>query len=178
MRLPIRSLLLVGMLCAAATPAMAKTPPDLVVLEEDQRIVLPQAGMAVTMPAGWEVRTGHGGAIIESAMQATETDASAGCDINVFRFDGATTHDVAEFLGDIYWDLETFDTGEVQLPLAGDAMLLKSPGGGHALADTRVAYIFDAGDRYAWLSCTSTAEPPEDLWLSIADTIEFLPAEE
>lgn len=179
MRVLFSSLLLAGMLCVTAIPVMATTPADLVVLEEDQRMVLPEARMAVTMPAGWEVRTGHGGAIIETAMQATEPEATDACGIQVFRFDGATTRDVAEFLGGSYWDLKRFETSEVQLPSAGGAMRLESPGGERALAGTLVAYIFDAGDRYAWLWCGSSVEaPPDDLWLSIADTIEFLPAED
>jgi hypothetical protein len=39
------------------------------------------------------------------------------------------------------------------------------------------AWVFLDGARRAALFCRST-EPPEDRWLSIAETFEFLPVEE
>ena len=39
------------------------------------------------------------------------------------------------------------------------------------------AYLFTDGSAWWRLECTSP-EPPEDRWLSIAETFEFLPAEE
>ena len=39
-------------------------------------------------------------------------------------------------------------------------------------------YLFSDGHRWLALDCTSTTSPAADHWLSIAETIEFLPAEE
>jgi len=39
------------------------------------------------------------------------------------------------------------------------------------------AWIFTDGDRHAALLCRSV-RPPDDRWLSIAESFEFLPAEE
>jgi hypothetical protein len=162
---------------ALASPATAAV--DVTRLEADVRIVLPEAGMAVTIPAGWEVRTDHGGAIFETALAASPSGAPGECGIQVFRFDGATVPDVAEFLGTVYWDFEEFVISEISLPTAEYVVRLQGPGTSSPRPGTTVAYIFDAGDRYAWLWCDSTsAAPPDDLWLSIADTIEFLSADE
>jgi hypothetical protein len=167
------------MLCVSAgSTAIAKVPQPSP-LATDERIVLPEAGMAVTMPAGWEVRTDHGGAIFETALSASPSGAPGQCAIQVFRYDGATTQEVAEFVASHYWDLRGGTMENVRLPSAGDAVKVVMLGGPSAVNGKRVAYVFDAGDYYAWLWCDSTGSPPpDDLWLSIADTIEFLPAEE
>ena len=39
-------------------------------------------------------------------------------------------------------------------------------------------YILAAGDRLISLWCDATSLPPDDRWLSIAESFEFLPAEE
>jgi hypothetical protein len=177
MRLVMKPMLAVGMAWTLASPVTAAV--DVTVLDEDTRIELPEAGMAVTMPAGWEVWADHGGAIFETALTASPSGAAGGCVIQVFRFDGATVLDVAEFLGTVYWDFEEFVISEISLPDAEYVVRLQGPGTSSPLPGTTVAYVFDAGDGYAWLWCDSTsAAPPDDLWLSIADTIELLPADE
>jgi hypothetical protein len=44
--------------------------------------------------------------------------------------------------------------------------------------DHLTQYDLNDGDRWVSIGCTTSANPPDDSWLSIAETFEFLPAQE
>lgn len=177
---------------------------------------VPEAGIAVTFPADWEVRrlTDRSSAPSDLAGPDVEVwdvvggvapDFEAGrCVVQQIRASALTTAAVAEWFqrrGPGSPDRE-MSVMTVRLP-AGDAILIEtilldveespSPGPGVALEDAvessfepdasrlvrqyQPTYVLDTGDAISMLVCFGEV-PPADHWLSIAETIDFLPAEE
>lgn len=66
-----------------------------------------------------------------------------------------------------------FDATYLTLAAGQTAVIDRSYGDGILYRD----YFFRDGSTWFWLSC-SAFEPPPDRWLSVAETFEFLPAEE
>ena len=98
------------------------------------------------------------------------------CEVQSFAYPGLTPFDIAYSLSTMSCGLGSMPS-HTSLP-AGDAAQLhcQSSGDGHTFYQSWYVLAADAG--YMWLWCRSADYRPEDRWLSIAQTLEFLPAEE
>lgn len=166
-----------------------------------QRVEMPWAGVAVTFPKDWLVivtpeelpRTRAGRMmgptipIFPVLASGIDPEQQLGqrqerCDLVTFdlvpRWQplSLTTRDVAFSLAELLLPDDGFGTEEIILP-AGEAT--------HLIQQTRPsdrevfssAFVVARDGGYVWLWCTSLDESPDDNWLSIARTIEFLPEE-
>lgn len=153
-----------------------------------QRVEVPEAGVALTVPASWEVRIlmepGPGDAL--QVLMAYEV-GSGYCVLTLQQLDDPTLLDdpsaFRAFVDTSIWLFRADRDMEVS-----DAMTEVTLGVGPALrvdmverfADGDVhnsVYAVDTPDGLALLDCGGLARPDDD-WLSIAETFEWLPGEE
>ena len=165
-----------------------------------QRVEMPWAGVAVTFPEQWHVivtpeelpRTRAGRLrgptipifpILASGIDPEYRLRQEQCDLVTFdlvpRWEPLplTTYDIAFSLAELLLPDDGFGTEEIALP-AGEATHLTQqtrPSDREAFSS---AFVVARDGGYVWLWCTSLDESPDDDWLSIARTIEFLPEEE
>jgi hypothetical protein len=163
---------------ALSTIVAAQTPPG-TPLPADQRFEFPDHGIAVSVPYSyvnqWESPSLP---IFERVMTAAPLEGAGRCAIETFGFKGVEPGRMAETLGTIA-DLPEFEVAERfggmdALPVGDYAQMSAAyaPGGGPGAS---VAYVFPTPAGYAWLWCSTTESPPQDLWRSIAESIELLP---
>ena len=163
------------------------------------RIEVPEAGLALGLPRGWEARVPMGKVthrgehrddpdrgwwvVLDSESPYRFKDVGhGGCDMWLFRTDdpdndAATLSGIWDDSG-TYWTSPAYAADhtetEVMLP-AGPATRFdfadEFPWGCEYHADYRIV----APDAVVWLMCQSTGVRPD---AAIAETIEFLPAEE
>ena len=183
-----RARLLAGLLVLAlGSGAVAQeSSPDL--LMGGQRVEVPEAGVALTVPASWEVRMpmepGPGATL--QVLGAYEV-GSGYCVLTLQQLDDPTLLDDATafraFVDTSMWLFRADPDMEVS-----DAMTEVTLGAGPALRVDMVeriadgdlhnsVYAVDTPDGLALLDCGGFARPDDD-WLSIAETFEFLPTEE
>jgi hypothetical protein len=168
----------------AVSVAAADPTPS---LSSEERFVFPEQGIAVSLPAGWQRHRDSPWLpslpIFESVLAAGPPDGTSECLVETFAFEGAEPSKIAETLGRVA-GYDEFEIREgVALP-AGDAvpdqpvvrMSAHEARGGQP--GRSVAYVLAAPRGYAWLWCSTTTASPSDDWLTIAETFEFLPAEE
>jgi hypothetical protein len=183
-----------------AGPALAQSPSPSAEAP-GQRFVVPEAGLALTLPEDWEVlvrvlETNVGGhmddpdrslwRVLQSWTPHRHPDPErGGCDVLLFRTNDQDADSIT--LDDIwsnpyiYWSDPRYEATRI----ATDVML---PAGAATRFDFgdpdkygdwhRADYRFTAPDGVVWLLCKSVGARPDDDWLSIAETFEFLPAEE
>jgi hypothetical protein len=154
----------------------------------DQRVEIPDAGLAMTVPADWTVQ--HKRDPIEPALPPEYADVSAAVGWSVLTvsmpgtegFCGLTMYeDMPMGFEDwaLYGEPEAHGTftSRVELPIGDAVRLVDDP---EAYPDDRVIpflhptmYVFESGGTLFEFGCLS-AEPSDDLWMSLAETIEPL----
>ena len=161
--------------------------------ESAARVEVPEGGFALELPADWFVQAGGFDNALEGALRhlAAEHDDDA---CYVWRWDATKGDDggwadLAEFadffVNEYRADAQQLDTTEVILPAGqavrvGDGIPVKDEdlAAFYPVTDvTRVAYLSTDGVGYYSLTCGGPY-PPDDDWLSIAESFEFLPPEE
>lgn len=147
------------------------------------RVYAPEALVGLTLPVGWSVSVDYrradpplGESMPADARWAVLNawdgqEVVNGC--RVFRYEGSGLS-LAEFAAGLL-DPRTevtmtpvcFDAGEaIRLELALDG------------PEAAQQYVFGSDDTFYVLACVSGGSPPGDVWLSIAESFEFLAAEE
>jgi hypothetical protein len=156
----------------------------------DQRIELPEQGIAVTFPAGWIIaRTTYLSGEDPSLVSLLTAEAPSGvvlddwvsCSVDdTTALMPPTVDSMAELLEFIWWNREVI---EAETGLAAvSTQLMELPAGEVGCVDLRDAsmaaemrdYTFTDGEAWFSVTCISN-DPPADRWLSIAETFEFLP---
>ena len=192
------ALLTVSLLGVGAGSVLAQ-PPTFSPETPSWRVEVPEAGLALSLPTGWDVRVPMGKVthrgehtddpdrgwwvVLDAGSPQEFPDVgTGGCEVWLFRTDDPDNHaaTLSDIWGDadMYWTTPTYAADHtetaVMLP-AGPATRFdfadEFPRGYEYHADYRIV----APDGVVWLMCQSTDVRPDD---SIAETIEFLPAEE
>jgi hypothetical protein len=176
-RFSVAALLVCALVVVTGTSAIAQQPRPSP-LAEDQRFELPDHGIAVTIPAGWRVRTGGGGLpIFERVLVAREADGPGRCIVETFKFDGARPDEIADTLRALRGYRKSQIAPTIELP-GGEAVRLYTPAvPKKGQARTSDTYVFGADGGYAWLTCSTTGAYAGRLWYTIAESIELLPVE-
>jgi hypothetical protein len=146
----------------------------------DQRVEVPEVGVAVAFPDDWvvEVRPVVQAEFISDAVLSAEAPGGGSCE--VMLQDGSTWSSIEHWAEQV---LETFQgygpaveatATALLLPVGGAIRIdLEAPGEGFSSA----TYMLTDAATFYGLMCNAS-DPPEDRWLSIAETFEFLPTEE
>jgi hypothetical protein len=156
---------------AGDTVVAQSPPPSRTAL--DQRVEAPEAGIAVTFPDDWVVEVQP---IMSDAVLSAEAPGGGSC---------------AVMLPDHTRWSDLDDAGESFLSVMRDfgaattSLALRLPVGDVIRIDTEVPeegyfssiYLLHDGTTFYGLMCDAS-DAPDDDWLSIAETFEFLPAEE
>ena len=168
---------------ALASAATAQSPLG-TPLPADQRFEFPEYGIAVSLPYSY-INKGQWASpslpIFEMVIAAAPLEGPGECVIETFDFTGVEPGKMAETLGVVagYPEFEIAERlGGLDALPAGDYVRMSAayaPGGEPGAS---VAYVFPTADGYSWLWCSTTDAPPADDWLSIAESVEFLPEEE
>jgi hypothetical protein len=160
-----------------AGDAAVAQPPVISFTALDQRVEAPEAGIAVAFPDDWavEVRPIVQAEFISDAVLSGEAPGGGSCEVVVQ--DGGTwssIDDWAEQVLETFQDFGAADSTTLRLPV-GDAIRidLEVPEEGFSGA----SYMLSDGTTFYGLLCRAS-DPPEDRWLSIAETFEFLPEED
>lgn len=182
MRRLIITFLVTCLLGTGTGAAIAQEPsPSLTALEP--RAEISGVGFAVTFPEGWLVETRGG------ELQAVSADGSALCQpnsssIDVPVDDPEAVLDKLAAIFPVFSDdgpMPVIETTEIELP-AGRAVRFIAD---YALDDGLVegydarygtTYLMTDGRVLLFFACWAP-ERPDDDWLTIAETIEFLPEE-
>jgi len=144
------------------------------------RVEAPEAGIAVTFPDDWvvEVRPIVRAEFISDAVLSAEAPGGASCEVMVQEgIPWSSIDDWAESV------LQTFGSYGPEVEVTSTALRL--PVGDGIRIDMEVpeegfsgaTYMLTDGATFYGLMCDAS-NPPEDRWLSIAETFEFLPVEE
>ena len=164
-----------------------------------QRVEMPWAGVAVTFPKDWHVivtpeelpRTRAGRLmgptipifpVLAVGIDPEYRQRQEQCDLVTFdlipRWQPLplTTYDIAFSLAELLLPEGGFGTEQISLP-RGDATHLGQQTRRSGSEVFHSVFVFARDPGYVWLWCTSLDESPADDWLSIAQTIEFLPEE-
>ena len=170
-------------MAVGAGPAIAQEP-SLSPTAPEQRAEIGGVGFAVTFPEGWLVETTFGEA------RAVSPDGSTVClptgnPLPETVDDPVAALDKVAAIFPVFSDdgpMPVIETSEIELP-AGRAIRFIAD---YALDDDLVegydarygtTYILTDGRVLLFLGCWAPERPADD-WLSIAEGIEFLPAEE
>lgn len=169
------------------TPLPAELPTS---APFDPRVEVPEHGLAVDFPAEWLVRSWPGpgpvlgGSVVLRAVTLAQEDGPGGHEC-LIEDDTAlpSLPDVASL--DEWLDTLVSTAGAQERTTSEPVVTqVDLPSGPTVGADWErwsgmpaTAWILADGDRRAALFCRSD-EPPEDRWLSVAESFEFLPAEE
>jgi hypothetical protein len=190
-RLPVVTLVM-GLLAAGPGPvALAQTSspspaPSEVPTGVTGRFVLPEGGYGVTFPEGWEVQVfpAQDG---PTTLVARRSDGSATCDVTrVGPCDGPPSGGCMTLLHGWAADRAAwFESGSrMEMPSALASTTLTVPGGSAVRVDAewddwpeyQSAYLLTDGQVAFTLICGGR-DRPDDRWLSVAESFEFLPAE-
>ncbi len=166
---------------ALASAATAQSPLG-TPLPADQRFEFPEYGIAVSLPYSYiNDWASPSLPIFEMVIAAAPLEGPGECAIETFDFTGVEPGKMAETLGVVagYPEFEIAERlGGVDALPAGDYVRMSAayaPGGQPGAS---VAYVFPTPVGYSWLWCSTTDAPPADDWLSIAESVEFLPEQE
>ncbi len=184
MRRLVIMLLATCLLGISAGPAVVAQSPSPDSVGFGKRVEEPEMGFAATFPEGWVVETTFGEARVVSPDGSTVC-LPTGHRVDEPIDDPAAALDQIAAMFPVFADdgpMPIIDTSEFELP-AGRAIRFIAD---YALDDGLVegydaryatTYILTDGRVLLFLGCWAP-ERPDDDWLSIAETIEFLPAEE
>jgi hypothetical protein len=178
--------LLAGLLVLAlGTEGVARSPSP-TGPEAGVRLGVPEAKVALTIPAGWNVSVDYRPAAPPPGQSMPvderwavlvandDSDRPSGCRLMRYPTGGLTLLDFASGL------LEPEHTTMTPMRLdAGDAIRLDLDldldlGDGYVAQQ----YVIGSDDSFYQLACLTEGEVADDRWLSIAETFEFLPEEE
>ena len=193
MRRPTATLLVIGLVCAGGGAAQAQEPSPSAE-PVGQRVELPGYGFAVSFPSDWTVLEGPeawptttGRRVYTSAIpifrqllvadSPVRTGIIEQCEVQSFAYPDLTPIDIAYSLSQTLC-LGMSYPSDISLP-AGDAARLDCDRGGGG--DPRLYqswYVLAADSGYVWLWCRGPDDASENRWLAIAESLEFLPAEE
>lgn len=186
--------LMVGAMRPESTRAQSPTPSPAL---PGHRIEVPEAGIALTAPAGWGFRVEmletdwvkDAGVGLDAAIwrvldlwrpDGDPEEATERCSIGMLRvgeqsLEILTTSDATPAPGQVPagW---THSTTEILVP-AGPATRIDMVGHEPDRDWYSTTYNLVGPNGRAWLGCDGP-ELPGDHWLSIAETLEFLPVEE
>ncbi len=186
--------LLAGLITTAGMPVAAQDE-DLRMGDDPaylERVEVPEAGVAVSYPAGWEAsvemeygqrQPGDPYSGYWSVVRGFDDASDSSCSLDWELYPGSSMLELAEYgeelresgeLDEESFDLPLFDVSTVELP-AGTAVrtLADDPLSGDRFA----TYELDHGGTRYSLTCFAE-NPPPDEWLDIAETLELLPADE
>ena len=152
-----------------------------IVYDFDERVVLPHLGFKLDFPEEWVV----------GALTTRSQPEPVFRGVHALSPDGpCSAHDMGRTPQDRGWqgldDMAEWDAGKSGGKEGWEQSFLDLAAGRTLRIDREVEstdmphstrYVFTNGGSWAILSCYA-ADPPADRWLSIAETIEFLPAEE
>ena len=185
MRRPIGVVLAVCLLGLSAGPAVVAQSPSPDSVGVGKRVEVPEMGFAATFPEGWIVESQPSG-----EAHVVSPDGSTECLPTGERVDepiddpAAALDQVAVIFPNFSDDgpAPIIETSEIELPagrairfVLDQALIPNSVEEGYARYTTYYILINDFG--LLFFLCWDP-ERPDDDWLSIAETIEFLPAEE
>ena len=148
-------------------------------LEAGVRLAVPEAGIALTIPAGWNVSVEYRPAEPPPGQSmpvderwavlaaAEDSDTLNGCRLMRYPMDGLTLYEFAEGL--LAREQPTITPVGLD---AGEAIRLDLDLGD---AYTAQQYVIRSDDSFYQLACLAQDELAVDRWLAIAETFEFLP---
>ena len=166
------------------TPESA-TPPSF-----GQRVVVPEAGFAITFPVDWEVSIdtsdlpGEGGTF--AVVSGREAASDVTCEVYLYGpCTGSPFGDCAAAIDEVAARMLAYFDGDESSSRTDESTAMDLPAGYAVRVDTEwidegifgSSYLLTDGKIHDSLLCRGS-ERPEDRWLSIAETFEFLPAEE
>jgi len=184
--------LLVCMLSAPGAAVVSAQEPSPSVLAHVGRVEVPAAGYAVTLPEGWTMETHEVVEGTDSPDGPTEEtrsiwsyafapDGSASCLLFEDRLvesldDSSTALDETAAYHRTRYEPVLVEMSSVELPLglAVRFVLDYTRTGDEGVG---AVYLLSDGDALVVMSCVAQEPPDGDWWLSIAETIEFLPEE-
>jgi len=163
-------------LAIVASLAVAAQSPSASPSTPDRRVEVPKAGYAVTVPEGWTFEDSY----------LVSPDGRARCQPLASRVEEAVDDPSpmlersAAFYAE-YFEPVLIETSDIELP-AGPAVQFVLDGTlqpGFMAGEARYGAIYLLVDGHTFLSLFCGApERPEDDWLAIAETLEFLPMED
>jgi hypothetical protein len=197
----IASVVIALMISAARSDAAQAQSPSPSPVASGQRVEVPEAGIAITVPEGWGFRiemletdwVKAAGVTLDATIwrvlhwwnpDGDPDEAAEHCSIGLLRV-GEQSVGMMTFGGAIrdpspapdQWPPGwTHSSAEILLPVGPATQIdvvIREPDGDWY--DT--TYNLVTPDGQVWLGC-SGPERPDDRWLSIAETFEFLPSEE
>ena len=155
-----------------------------------QRVEVPEAGIALTFPVDWEVRIdtsdlpGEGGAF--AVVSGREAASDVTCEVYLYGpCTGSPFGDCAAALDEVAARMVAYFDADESSSRTDESTAMDLPAGYAVRVDTEwidegafgSSYLLTDGKVHDSLLCRGS-ERPEDRWLSIAKTFEFLPAEE
>jgi len=179
------TLLTIGLVGASAGLATAQEP-SASPAPADQRVAVPEAGYALTLPKGWTLETQEVVEQTDSPNGPTEEtssiwsyafapDGSASCLLLEDLLEGSLDETVASHRS--RYEPVLVEMSSVQLPLGRTVRFVLDYAG---IGDEGVGavYLLSDGDTLIVMSCIAPEPLDGDWWLSIAESFEFMPAEE
>ena len=177
---------MVGVGAGQPVAAEPTPPPD----ATSQRIEVAEAGFAVTFPLDWEVTIdtsdlrGDGGTF--AVVSGREPASDVTCEVYLYGpCTGSPFGDCAAGLDEWAARMVAYFDGDESSSRTDESTAMDLPAGYTVRVDTEwidegafgSSYLLTDGQVADSLLCRGS-ERPEDRWLSIAETFEFLPAEE
>jgi len=176
---------LLGVSGASAVAAQSPSPSP---ADVGQRVEVPEAGFALTYPGDWQIRVDSSS--LDSGSHPVVTGRSSGgdetCDVYLYgACSGEPFEDCAVALDEFaarmvatYESYEDFEGSVEQTPIASAAeYAVRLDIEWTADAAFGTFYVFTDGTVHDTVLCRGS-ERPDDRWLSIAETFEFLTAAE
>ena len=155
-----------------------------------QRVEVSEAGFAVTFPIDWEVSIdtsdvpGEGGTF--AVVSGREAASDVTCEVYLYGpCTGSLFGDCAAALDEVAARMVAYFEGDESSSRTDESTSMDLPAGYAVRVDTEwmdegvfgSSYLLTDGKVHDSLLCRGS-ERPEDRWLSIAESFEFLPAEE
>jgi hypothetical protein len=158
--------------------------------EGSQRVEVPEAGFAITFPASWEVSIdtsdlrGEGGSFAVVSGRDPASDST--CEIYLYGpCTGTPFGDCAAALDEVAARMVAYFDGDGSSSRTDASTTMDLPAGYAVRVDTEwidegvfgSLYLLTDGSVHDTLRCRGS-ERPDDRWLSIAESFEFLPEDE
>jgi hypothetical protein len=182
------TLLVASLLLASGASASVAQSPSPSPTSAHHRVEVSDAGFALTFPGDWEIH--FDSSSLASGSGAVVTGRSPGSDVTceVYLYDtcsGEPFGDCAAVLDEFaarmvatYESYEDFAGAIEQAPVASAAeYAVRIDIEWTADAAFGTSYVLTDGSVHDAVLCRGS-ERPDDRWLSIAETVEFLPADE
>jgi hypothetical protein len=192
MRRLIIAWVLASLLGVGTGPALAQSPSPRIA-EGGQRIEVPEAGYALALPEGWTLE-------IQEVVEGTDSpdgtteetrsiwsyafapDGTASCLLLEDRLEGPVDDSTAALDETAAYHRSRYEPvlvemSSVALPM-GRAIRFVVDYAGAGGEGVGAIYLLSDGDALIVMSCVAADPPDDDWWHSIAESFEFLPAEQ